>query len=419
MNNDCFHSYCKLCIDQSSTSSLCPLCSQSLPSSLPINFTLSYWKSLSPSPPINLLLNNNNKNNNSNNNLNISNENNLNNSDKMMAPFISFYKCEEHKNLMRLFCDRCDQFICCTGCLDETHLGHPLISVQKLVVRVKQNWINNIENAKKNNAKYLDNIPNKENELNRQLLVTDQEIISLEEKINQLKLKKVQLNDQLNEIRSSNVKIDQASGFLRRFVESLPPLPLSSFHSFSPQIAKPIVNNDLYSIINNINNNDNKVEEEEEEEEGLVGRKRIKDFFEKDNLQLLFSLLLFPTSPNTLQQIDLLFHQHLPNPNPNSNPIPYQHPSNSQQQFEQGVPQQGGPVGFVNRFFGNQPGQQHQPPPRNPWPTNRRTCRIWRRTCRIWRTRRIRRRTCRIRTKSSTPLTTNSVFSSFTSTTIH
>ena len=222
----------------------------------------------------------------------------------------------------------------------------------------------------------------------------------MEEKINELKLKKIQLNDQLNEIRSNRAKIEQASGYLRRFVQSLPPLPLSSFHSFSPldqdknQKVKPIDEHEFYSYNSNIYNNNNKnknnvgkeEKEEEEEEEGLVGRKRIKDFFEKDHLHLLFSLLLFPSSPNTLQQIDLLFHQPpnnmIPNyplhqqqnnpqlpPNPNANPAfgPQSHPQqqpqfaqppcktpnpNSNPSISQAV--QGG-LGFLNRFFGNIP----------------------------------------------------------------
>ena len=55
MNMDCLHSYCQECIEQSaSTSLLCPICHSSLPtplSSLPINFTLCYWQSLSPPLP--------------------------------------------------------------------------------------------------------------------------------------------------------------------------------------------------------------------------------------------------------------------------------------------------------------------------------------------------------------------------------
>ena len=59
MNMDCFHSYCKECIEQSaSTSLICPICHSSLPtplSSLPINYTLSYWQSLSL--PLNNIIN--------------------------------------------------------------------------------------------------------------------------------------------------------------------------------------------------------------------------------------------------------------------------------------------------------------------------------------------------------------------------
>ena len=51
MNKESLHSYCKECIEQSaSTSLLSPICHSSLPtplSSLPINYTLCYWQSLS------------------------------------------------------------------------------------------------------------------------------------------------------------------------------------------------------------------------------------------------------------------------------------------------------------------------------------------------------------------------------------
>ena len=56
MNKECLHSYCKECIEQSASTSLllCPICHSSLPtplSSLPINFALCYWQSLSPPLP--------------------------------------------------------------------------------------------------------------------------------------------------------------------------------------------------------------------------------------------------------------------------------------------------------------------------------------------------------------------------------
>ena len=60
MNGECLHSYCKECIEKNATSSqLCPVCSKPLSSplsSLPINYSLLYWCSLSPP----LLQNNNN-----------------------------------------------------------------------------------------------------------------------------------------------------------------------------------------------------------------------------------------------------------------------------------------------------------------------------------------------------------------------
>ena len=76
MNGDCLHSYCKDCIEENAKfSQLCSVCSKPLSSplsSLPINYSLLHWRSLS-SP---LLTD---KNNNSNNNINKNNNNNNNN----------------------------------------------------------------------------------------------------------------------------------------------------------------------------------------------------------------------------------------------------------------------------------------------------------------------------------------------------
>ena len=56
MNEECLHSYCFPCIQQtSSTSHLCPICHLPLPSplsSLPLNHSLLFWTSLFPSPPL-------------------------------------------------------------------------------------------------------------------------------------------------------------------------------------------------------------------------------------------------------------------------------------------------------------------------------------------------------------------------------
>ena len=55
MNGECLHSYCKECIEKKAKlSQVCPVCQKPLPSplsSLPKNYSLIYWCSLSPPPP--------------------------------------------------------------------------------------------------------------------------------------------------------------------------------------------------------------------------------------------------------------------------------------------------------------------------------------------------------------------------------
>ena len=105
MNMNCFHSYCKECIEQSaSTSLLCPVCHSSLPtplSSLPINYTLCYWQSLSPPLPplLNNILNNNYK---------LEDE-----EDKKLCE-----DCEENKEEVRCF--DCKISVC-NSCADSIH----------------------------------------------------------------------------------------------------------------------------------------------------------------------------------------------------------------------------------------------------------------------------------------------------------
>ena len=104
MNKECLHSYCKECIEQSaSTSLLYPICHSSLPtplSSLPINFTLHYWQTLSPLPLFTLPsqpLNDN-----------IEEEN------KKICE-----NCEEKK--AEVYCSQCDCSLC-VSCSDSIHL---------------------------------------------------------------------------------------------------------------------------------------------------------------------------------------------------------------------------------------------------------------------------------------------------------
>ena len=138
MNGECLHSYCKECIEKNATSSqLCPVCSKPLSSplsSLPINYSLLYWCSLSPP----LLQNNNNNINNNNNNKNTNVKidlcklnNNLSNKriklevekECSLSPFSHTYQkvCEEcGENKAELHCKECKSYLC-SLCSKQVH----------------------------------------------------------------------------------------------------------------------------------------------------------------------------------------------------------------------------------------------------------------------------------------------------------
>ena len=122
MNEECFHSYCKECIEKSaSTFLLCPICNSSLPSSLsslPINYTLLYWQSLSLPPTSQIFnqFNNNNKKNNHNNNNNNNEEKNKEKINKEMKE-----KCEDcDENSAEFRCSDCKTILCST-CSNTIH----------------------------------------------------------------------------------------------------------------------------------------------------------------------------------------------------------------------------------------------------------------------------------------------------------
>ena len=95
----------------------------------------------------------------------------------------------------------------------------------------------------------------------------------------------------LNRMNESKEKINQSTSFLLFFLQSLPPLPLSSFLPSS-------------SII--INNNYNiKMQEENKEEKGI---RRIRDFFEKKNLISLYSSLLPSSLSSSLLSQSIIIH---------------------------------------------------------------------------------------------------------------
>ena len=92
----------------------------------------------------------------------------------------------------------------------------------------------------------------------------------------------------LNRMNENKEKINQTTSFLLFFLQSLPPLPLSSYLPSSSSI-----NININIINNNNNNNNNNIEMKNVNKEE---KRRIREFFEKEFLFTLFSSLV-PSSP--------------------------------------------------------------------------------------------------------------------------
>ena len=348
MNMNCFHSYCKECIEQSaSTSLLCPVCHSSLPtplSSLPINFTLCYWQSLSP--PLPLLLNNinnmNSINNNNNNNkeyqhkcedceeekgevnycsdctsiLCTSCSNEIHSRKSMKnhsissvssfhsstvaspeaSPIIKLDQCEIHnknnknnkQRAKELYCMTCNESVC-VDCIGEFHSNHVTKTIIKRVEDIKGEWKNSVE---KISTYQLNEVDIHCEKASKYINKMNKEIKKLEELLKSLIDKKERMMEHMQRLKESKEKINQTTSFLLSFLQSLPPLPLSSFIPPSSSIN----NND-----NNINNiKDNNINNDNKEEKG---RGRIKNFFEKENLISLYSSLL-PSSSKIFPKND-------------------------------------------------------------------------------------------------------------------
>ena len=311
MNKECLHSYCKECIEQSaSTSLLCPICHSSLPtplSSLPINFTLSYWQTLSPplpsftlpSRPIDNIEEENKKIcenceekksevhcsqcdrslcvscSDSIHSIKILRDHSISPltssspSLKKLSllsvtlPIIQFYQCERHnQKKKKLYCMTCKECVCveCTG---DFHSNHTVKSVIKLVEDIKEGWkkgVEEISNDYINNQLKEVNIQSEK--LSKEIDQVNEEINKMEDTLKNLIDKKERMMADLNMMKESKEKINQSTSFLLFFLQSLPPLPLSSF----------------------ISKNDNNIINMEEENNEEKGRRRIRDFFEKENL---------------------------------------------------------------------------------------------------------------------------------------
>ena len=345
MNKECLHSYCKECIEQSFASTgsllLCPICHSSLPiplSSLPINFTLCYWQSLSPPLPsftlplIPLLADEEEK------KLCEDCEENkaevhcsdckysfcLSCSDSIhsrrvmknhsispitsslstlkkssllptTSPIIQFYQCERHNNEeKKLYCMTCNECVC-VDCIGDFHFNHPVASVIKRVEDIKEGWkkgVEEISNDIINNQLKEVNIQSEK--LSKGIDQVNEEIKRMEDTLKNLIDKKERMMADLNRMNESKEKINQSTSFLLFFLQSLPPLPLSSFLPSSS------------SSINNNNNNNNIIEMKEENKEEK-GRRRIRNFFEKENLISLYSSLL----PSSLSSSSSLLSQSI------------------------------------------------------------------------------------------------------------
>ena len=322
MNKECLHSYCKECIEQSaSTSLLCPICHSSLPtplSSLPINFTLWYWQSLSPPLPsftlplIPLLADEEEKKicddceenkvevhcSFCDSNLCVSCSDSIHSRKSMKnhsvspitslsvlkkssllpttSPIIQFYQCELHnQKKMKLYCMTCNECVC-VDCISDFHFTHPVKSVIKRVEDIKEEWkkgVEEISNDIKNNK--LNGVNFQSEKLSKEIDQVNEEIKMLEDTMMKLIDKKERMMADLNRMNESKEKINQSTSFLLFFLRSLPPLPLSSFLPSS----------------SSVNNNNNIIEMKEENKEEK-GRRRIRDFFEKENLISLYSSII-------------------------------------------------------------------------------------------------------------------------------
>lgn len=339
MNEECLHSYCLECIEQSaSTSLLCPICHSQLPSpissSLPLNYTLIHWQTLSPplsSPSLLSLSNNIDKDDNKEELTNLcedceENKAEIHCSDcksflcsscsndihsrkstrnhtlspitnstakkvsgalPVSSPILNFYCCKEHnQRTMELYCMKCNECVC-IDCMRGLHMNHPNTHVLNRVEDIKEEWKKAVEEISTeflNN--HLQSADKQSKDLSNNIDQINDEIKTLEEKLNNLKEKKETLIAHMKSINESKEKIHQTYRYLLSFLQSLPSLPLSSFLPSPPN-----------NVDDNINNNKDKDEKK--------GR-RIKEFFEKENLFSLFSSLLPSSSPNII--VDPLSH---------------------------------------------------------------------------------------------------------------
>ena len=312
--------YCKEC-----KSFLCYLCSKQIHTpKIMKNHSIidsqSYYSSL----------NNNNINNINNNNDN--NNNNINNNSSESIDEIIYYTCHIHdKKKKELYCERCAECVCVL-CIDK-HRNHLVVSIIEKLENLKSNWIEKI--LLLSNERYK-SFSHRRKILKRNFGEINEEIFQLKEKLEKLEEKRNTIKRIVNEIEDTRENIVRTSLFLNNFINSLPPLPLSSFLSSdgisdyyyeekndnniniknnrklignkNNQTNLNIINidNDNDDDDNNNDNNDNTDNtdntdddsDNENDDNKLIMKKRItiKHLFEMEHLENIF--LLLPTPSN-------------------------------------------------------------------------------------------------------------------------
>ena len=271
MNKECLHSYCMECIEQSATTSLlCPICHSSLPtplSSLPTNFTLCYWQNLSPPLPcfslpfqslddkieeIQKLCENCEEKKAEfhcsvcNSSLCLSCSDSI-HSIKIMknhsiypitsllkksllsvkSQIIEFYQCELHnQKKMKLYCITCNESVC-VDCIGGFHMKHSIMNILKRVEDIKEEWKKGVEEISNNIINNHFNIQSEK--LSKEIDQVNEEMRRLEDTLKKLIKKKQRMMSDLIMMKESKEKVNQSTSFLLFFLQSLPPLPLSSF----------------------------------------------------------------------------------------------------------------------------------------------------------------------------------------------
>ena len=164
-------------------------------------------------------------------------------------------KCNLHDNEeKKLYCGDCNEIIC-VYCIDDQHIGHRTMSVLKFIDQVKEQWKNSIPNSIDESFLFslFGNLDHQEDKLKNNLIDINKEIERLKKEIDGLEISRHFVNQQLDQIIQLKFNFDLINRFLYSFLQTLPPLPLSSFFSPSSNLNNNFNINNFN--INNLNNN--------------------------------------------------------------------------------------------------------------------------------------------------------------------